>query len=64
MKKNIVDDENIYDKFMTIWENKKNGLIRTGTNIPYPLIRTRTCAYQGVRNISNSKKFVYVLNDP
>ena len=30
------------------------------TNIPNPLIRT--CAYQGVRNISFSGNFAYVLN--
>ena len=32
------------------------------TNISNPLIRTRTCAYQGVRNISFSENFPYVLN--
>ena len=32
------------------------------TNISNPLIRTRTCAYQGVRNISFSENFSYVLN--
>ena len=32
------------------------------TNISYPLIRTRTCAYQGVRNVSFSENFAYVLN--
>ena len=26
------------------------------TNISYPLIRTRTCAYQGIRNVSFSGK--------
>ena len=31
-------------------------------NISYPLIRTHPCAYQGVRNVSFSKNFVYVLN--
>ena len=34
------------------------------TNISYPLIRTRTCAYQGVRNVGFSENFTYVLNDP
>ena len=33
------------------------------TNIFYPLIRTRTCAYQGVKNISFSEKFAYVINE-
>ena len=32
------------------------------TNISYPLIRTHTCAYQGVRNISFSDNFAYVLS--
>ena len=32
------------------------------TNISNPLIRIRTCAYQGVRNISFSEDFAYVLN--
>ena len=30
-------------------------------NISNPLIRTRTCAYQGVRNVSFSENFAYVL---
>ena len=32
------------------------------TNISYPLIRTRTCAYHWVRNVSFWKNFPYVLN--
>ena len=28
-----------------------------------PLIRTRTCAYQGVRNVNFSENFAYVLNE-
>ena len=32
------------------------------TNISNPLIRTRTCAYQGVRNVSFSENFACVLN--
>ena len=32
------------------------------TNIFYPLIRTRTCARQGVRNVSSSKNFGYLLD--
>ena len=31
------------------------------TNISTPLICTRTCAYQGVRNVSFSENFAYVL---
>ena len=31
-------------------------------NISYPLIRTRTCAYQGVKNFSFLEKCAYVLN--
>ena len=33
------------------------------TNIFYPLISTRTCAYQEVRNISFSENFAYILNE-
>ena len=32
------------------------------TDISYPLIRTRTCAHQGVKNVDCSEKFTYVLN--
>ena len=32
------------------------------TDISYPLIRTRTCVYQGVRNVSFSENFACVLN--
>ena len=53
------------------WNNKGNflcqrrGLLSTWglrkilreTNISYPLIRTRTCAYQGVRNVGFSENF-------
>ena len=33
------------------------------TNISYPLMRRRTCAYQGVRNVSFSENFAYALNE-
>ena len=33
------------------------------TNISYPLIRTRSCAYQEVRNVSFSENFAHVLNE-
>ena len=33
------------------------------TNISYPLISTRTCVYQGVRNVSFSKNFANVFNE-
>ena len=32
------------------------------TNISNPLKRTRTCAHQGVRNVSFSENFAYALN--
>ena len=35
-------------------ENKARQIFRK-TNISYPLIRTRTCAYQGVRNVPFSE---------
>ena len=49
--------------------NEKNANFKTGasrkkarqifwkTNISYPLIRTRMCAYQGVRNVHFSENF-------
>ena len=33
------------------------------TNISYLLIRTRTCADQGVGNVSSLENFAYALND-
>ena len=33
------------------------------TSISYPLIRTYTCVYQGVRNVSFSEDFVNILNE-
>ena len=33
------------------------------TNISYPLIRTRKCSYQGVRNVYFTKNIAYVLNE-
>ena len=33
------------------------------TNISYPLIHTRICAYQGVLNVSFSETFAYVLKN-
>ena len=32
------------------------------TNISNPLIRTRTCEYQEVRNVSFHENFAYVFN--
>ena len=32
------------------------------TNISTPLIHTRTCAYQEVRNVSFPENFAYLLN--
>jgi len=36
---------------------------RKTNNISYPLIRTRTCAYQGVENVCFSEIFGYVLTE-
>ena len=33
------------------------------TNISYPLIRTRRCVYQGVRNVRFSENFASVINE-
>ena len=32
-------------------------------NISYPVIRTRACAYQGVRNVNFLDNFAYVLDE-
>ena len=45
-----------------VFQEKKVRQIFRKTNIFYPLIRIRTCAYQGVRNVSFSKSFAYVLS--
>ena len=39
-----------------IEENKTRQIFRK-TNFSYPLIRTCTCAYQGIRNVSFFGKF-------
>ena len=41
-------------------ENKARQIFRK-TNISYPLIRTRTCAYQGVRNVRFSENLACVV---
>ena len=33
------------------------------TIISYPVIRTHTCAHQGVRNVSFSENFMWLLNE-
>ena len=38
-------------------ENNKHAKFSAKTNIFYPLIRTRTCAYQGVKNVRFCGKF-------
>ena len=57
--------------FFAVWLTNKR---RRGSSIKYvrkifrktdisnPLIRTRTCAYQGVKNVSFSEDFAYLLN--
>ena len=46
-------------KGLSIWHVRK---IFRKTDISDPLIRTRTCAYQGIRNVSFSENFAYALN--
>ena len=40
-------------------ENKARQTFRK-TNISYPLVRTRLCAYQGVRNVSFTENLACV----
>ena len=39
----------------TLFQENKGSQIFRKTNISYPLIRTRTCAYQGLRNVRFSE---------
>ena len=41
-----------------------NGLCheRVNESFKVPSLRTRTCLYKGVRNVSFSENFTYVLN--
>ena len=50
----------LYNVFSKIGENSFStySKIFRKTNISYPLTHTRTCAYQGVRNVSFSEKFL------
>ena len=43
--------------------NKYIDKIFPKTDISYPLISTRTCAYQGVRIVSYTEHFACVLNE-
>ena len=44
-------------------ENKASQIFRK-TNISYPLIRTHTCTYQGVRNVFGKFGFICFLEAP
>ena len=46
-----------YTKF---WKTTRDDPLSTYAK--FSEIRTRTCAYQGVRNVSFSENFAYVLN--
>ena len=45
------------------FEKTKHAKFSEKTSISYPLIRTRTYAYQGVRNCSFTEHFANVLNE-
>ena len=59
VKNHLEASVNNYDRESPIYYVCK---IFQKTNISYPLIRTRTCVYQGLRNVSFSENFAYVLN--
>ena len=44
-----------------LFQKNKPRLIFRKTNISYPLIRSRTCAYQGVRNVRFSENLAYFV---
>ena len=56
------------NSIMDVWQGPKGSLIYCvckifrKTNISYPLTRTRTCAYQVVKNVSFSENFVNIIN--
>ena len=50
----------IPDKGSFIWYVRK---VFRKANISYPLIHKRTCAHQGVRNVSFLENFVNVLSE-
>ena len=52
----------IFDEHYINIVEKSSGKIFRKINISYPMIRPRTCAYQGLRNVNFSENFVYVLN--
>ena len=60
---NFVDNK--VERWMPKWvlqENKARQIFQE-TNISYPLIGTRTCSYQGVRNVhclENLTRFVFL----
>ena len=51
-------------RIILIWDHSlRTYKMFRKSNISYPLIRTRTFACQGIKNLSFSEDFVYVLND-
>ena len=63
-----------FSSTLSLWCNQmqrryfeyRNGimhLLRSQDLPPYPLIRTLSCAYQGVRNVSFSENFVSAINE-
>ena len=56
-----------FDTMLRVRSFSRHAKFSEKTNTSYPLICTRTCAYQGVRNVSFSENFGKVLsewNDP
>ena len=60
-----ISPENIRKAIGLLMYSKRNHVFSKffwKANISYPLIRTRTCTYQGVRNVSFSQNFAYLLS--
>ena len=49
-------------KSLHLWDHYVSNIFRK-TNISYPLMRTRSCAYLGVRNVSFSENVANVINE-
>ena len=54
----------VYELPLVMEENRNYSLhsFILETNISYPLIGIRTCAYQGVNNVSFSESSAYIVN--
>ena len=61
-----VENQRFSDIFKLLYKGSSIKYVRKifgKTNISNPLIRTRMCAYQGLRNVGFLEHFAYILNE-